>query len=555
MGRWIGGLVVASAAWFNAGQAQDLFFVNGADVYIQSGADVYIYGGLNASGSSALIQNDGTIHLRLDPAAGKENWTNNASANLLTGTGTVYLEADGPQEITGTFPTHFYNLVLAGAGVTEKWLRGVDAYVHGTLDLTNEILYVDTHTMYIVNTAPGALIRTGATAPTFSNALYEGIVVSSHASTTARHKGFLARAVVAGQSYFFPVADTTQATKRFRPVIVHPVNLPSGTQDTIFVRLVNVPPSTDGYDPGRYQRPITGMPDLFYWLIHSNGDNSLRNDSISVFYDHTVDGQYYSGYAHWNPDSPATASHGFGAPSPAWTYWDFDQTPINHTVNNPAGQLSEIHQRFTGRYDPHNVSGQGASWAFALTNEPILPLDYIVLKAVPQNHSIVLRWRVGSEDETVVGYELLRREDAQVEQEVIAWQPAVGQTSYEYEDREVVPGVRYWYQVRGIHDDGSDKFSNVVSAILGGEGFSAMVVSDPFDEGMAFVVLTATEPVQVQLELYDPSGKLVWTQTGLKVHGQKRIPLPTAMLAEGVYPLVVRRQAQGAEPVVLKVLR
>ena len=542
--------------------AQDLVYVVGADVYIQSGADVYIYGGLTASNSASLIQNDGQIFIRLDPAAGKENWTNNASANLLTGTGTVYMEADGPQEITGTFPTTFYNLVLGGAGVNEKWLRGVDMYVKNTLNLNDEILYVDTHTVYLLNPAPNSLLRTGPTTPDFTDNINEGIIVANHSTRDLRHKGFLARAVQAGQSYFFPVGDTTQLTKRFRPVIIHPLSIPSGqTQDTIFVRFVNVSPLTDSYDPNRYQDPITSVGNVFYWLIHSGGEANARQDSIIVFYNDAVDGGYYKGIAHWNPDSTDVNT----STTPAWTYKDFNNpnSPgqcLTCPVNKTADTLSYIRQKFIGRYDPFNyatnTSGQGASWVFTLVVDPVLPLDFVVLKATPQKDHILVEWTVPMEGEDVMGYELLRS-DVFTKREAIYWQDAkkvTGLYTYSYNDYNVERGVVYEYVVRAVFSDGTERYSNVATAMLGEENglASVSIIDNQFDGNMS-VLLTSTQPTTADLLMYDATGRLVWMKQKVSVNGVATVHVPYNVLARGVYTLSVRFEREGV--VALKVMR
>ncbi|NPA34938.1 MAG: hypothetical protein GXO48_08440 [Chlorobi bacterium] len=556
-GKGMKGLAVALGLSILSLNAQDLFYVVGGDVYIQPGADVYIYGGLHATNSTSLIQNNGQIFIRLDPAAGKENWTNNASPNLLTGTGTVYMEADGPQEITGTFPTTFYDLVLGGAGTNEKWLRGVDMYVQNTLNLTDEILYLDTNTAYLLNPSVTALSRTGAITPNFSDNTNQGIIVSNHSTRDRRHKGYFARAVQANQTYFFPVGDTTQTTKRFRPILFKPVSIPSGrTQDTIFVRFVNIPPATDQYDPNRYQDPITTVGNVFYWLIHSNGESLPRNDTITVFYNDLTDGGYYKGFAHWNPDSTDVNTN----TTPAWTYKDFQGPCTGCNVNNAGPTLSYIYQNFIGRYDPFNYatnsSGQGASWVFTLVQDPILPLEFIFLKALPKADHIQLQWTVPMEGDDVIDYELYRS-DKITEKEVIHRQSALGVISthtYTYEDHNVEKGVLYEYVVKATLTDGTQRYSNVATAMLGTQdGIASATLMDNRFDGDLSVLLTASEPTMAQIAIYDATGRLVWFKSDILVNGGTTVKIPDETLARGMYNLQVRFDRQGV--VTMKVLR
>ncbi len=556
-GKAIKGLAIAIAMLSASLKAQDLFYVVGGDVYIQPGADVYIYGGLNATNNTALIQNDGQIFIRLDPAVGKENWTNNASPNLLTGTGTVYMEADGPQEITGTFPTTFYNLVLGGLGTNEKWLRGVDMYIQNSLDLTDEILYVDTHTAYLLNPSPSALLRTGVTIPNFTDNTNEGIIVANHSTRDLRHKGFFARAVQANQTYFFPVGDTTQLTKRFRPILFTAKTIPSGQlQDTIFVRFVNTPPATDLYDPTRYQDPITAVSNVFYWLIHSGGEALPRNDSIVVFYNDLTDGGYYKGFAHWNPDSTDVNTN----VPPAWTYKDFQGPCVGCNVNNTGPTLSYISQIFIGRYDPFNyatnTSGQGASWAFTLVQDPVLPLEFIFLKATPQKDHIQLQWTVPMEADDVIDYELFRS-DGMTGKQLIHKQNAVGTIStytYTFEDFNVEKGILYEYVVKATLTDGTQRYSNVATAMLGGQDAlaSATLMDNQFDGNLS-VLLTSSEPTIAEITIYDATGRLIWFKSDIMVNGGTTVEIPYDALPRGIYNLLIRFDKQGV--VTMKVLR
>lgn len=330
-------LVLAGQGGYGNLHAQVLVTNTGTHIEITNGAIFYVQGGVWLQ-NNATINNDGDLYVTTHTDPGTEDWINDASTTALTGTGTVYLSADGPQNITGQFSTTFYDLVLDGAGNTIKSLKGVDAYVTNTLQLNDEILDVDTHVLYLLNPDPSALMRTGPTMAPYTGSVTEGMV---QASADVRNKGYFARVVQPANVYLFPVGYLD--SNLFRPVEIEVMNLPEGQmEDTMYVRLVPGDPSIDGWARTRKDSMVVEVFDRYYFLIHDGKTPADRDERIRIYFDSLEFTP--SGIAQWRLDRPDVGS---GAP-PAWSTRGFtaDSVGVTHT----PGALSYIEQDFTSRY-------------------------------------------------------------------------------------------------------------------------------------------------------------------------------------------------------------
>lgn len=87
--------------------------------------------------------------------------------------------------------------------------------------------------MYVTNTSPGAITRTGA----LNSTPVQGFVSSTGT-------GRLWRNTASVSNYLFPVGSSVPPA-RFRPVSIRPL---SASANTFGVRMVNNDPNTDGFN-------------------------------------------------------------------------------------------------------------------------------------------------------------------------------------------------------------------------------------------------------------------------------------------------------------------
>ncbi|MCS7028846.1 MAG: T9SS type A sorting domain-containing protein [Bacteroidia bacterium] len=526
-------------------RSQDLFFINGATVTVQSGAEVWIFGGLNATGASSQITNNGNIYVEANVGGG--DWTNNAGPGLLSGTGTVTIGANINQNIGGTFPTTFFNLTLksstvAGssigvvadnATVTQKImtqnifvgansdatnLGSPPTNFSGVLNLNNEVLNTQTFICSVVNPATTAITRTGAVTAPYSNATNEGMVISSGA-------GRLGRTTSLAGTYFFPVGSLT-GTPRFRPVeIITPAAV---ANKGYLVRMENSNPtalsSNLDTDPGE---ELFSINQAYYHIINHTLAGA-DNVTIRIHHDFTADNVCDANHV--------TIANLIG------TIWQ-NQTPTISTTVNASPLLSWTQDNpYNGNYNTENFALAG--WwnnvpIFDGTPACTFPVTEIKLVAQGKENHIGLKWTTNVEA-NVKGFYLERSDDNGLSFNDITYQNSLGNSStprhYTHDDHAVVKNHTYFYRVRQVSKDGQVMYSNIAEATLldGNLSWGIEIYPNPMSN-QAQVVFNLNEDNNIQLAVYNALGQAIINKTYVLKAGSHTITVNTSTLSKGVY--------------------
>ncbi len=339
---------------------------DGAHIVTESGATIYTQGEVRNrvnGGNNGTVTNDGTI---LTTHANPNNASYyNLNADAITqGNGTFEIEGDwvnsaifngdmgevilnGPnQMITGDSVSTFNDLTLTGTGTKTLDL---DAEVTGILALTDRRLHTDTNSMFVLNTAPGAITRS----PGLTNTV-QGFVSSD--ST-----GWLVRKMDQSSSYLFPVGDSV-GTPRFRPADLTPSNT---NPQTFRARLKNSDPTPDGYDVTNKAAGIGPVNSDFYWHIDRTSGSDPMN--VQLFYDEAVDTADMAVHwaAQWEMMGAPTNTMN-GSPqlsSVSHSGWNtFTPDPFNIAANPlqvDAGNDTTICVGDTAQLDANVIGGTG----------------------------------------------------------------------------------------------------------------------------------------------------------------------------------------------------
>jgi len=221
-------------------------------------AEMYVTGDIT---NDALMNGNGHIRLLGD-------WFNN---NIFTaGTGTVFLEG-ADQLLSGSVETAFYNLTLDGSGLKTQT---IDKSASGILDLKHLELQTETHTFFMENTDPAAIIRT------------TGFVSSLNG-------GKLSRNTNTSSSYLFPVGSSL-GELRYRPVEINP---DLSGNNTYTVRFANHESTDEGYNVSNLDDEVCQVnPEFYHQIGRSAGTSSA---DINIFYDEATDGEW-EGISNWN---------------------------------------------------------------------------------------------------------------------------------------------------------------------------------------------------------------------------------------------------------------
>lgn len=226
---------------------------DGSLIFTQPGALIHVQGGVINQDNMSNIgtwDNRGQVSIQGD-------WTNNSSGNAFINSSPGVVELFGAnQTIRGTTPTYFYTLNLTGTGIKTQ---NVDARVLGFLNLNDRELATQGNVMYVTNTAPGAITRTGG----LNSTPVQGFVSSTG-------NGRLWRDMSSVSNYLFPVGSSI-ITPRFRPVVIKPL---SASPNTFGVRMVNNDPNVDGFNRA-LRDPLLGPinPGWYQKINHVSGSS------------------------------------------------------------------------------------------------------------------------------------------------------------------------------------------------------------------------------------------------------------------------------------------
>jgi hypothetical protein len=169
----------------------------------------------------------------------------------------------------------------------------------------------------------------------------------------------------------------------------------------------------------------------------------------------------------------------------------------------------------------------------------IVPVELSSFIATPDLNSIVLKWETASEINNS-GYEILRSIDGRYYHKVF-WTDGHGNSqegqSYSWVDRNIRPNTNYYYRLNQIDRDGTNTYSEVVSAMITDE--KIIEVSEVFPNPVKkdFVKLKINTPVEVEAKLiiFDGMGMLVKKGEKLLIKGTNFLKINVRNLVPGIY--------------------
>ena len=492
---------------------QNEFYNDGANVYIQAGALVYVQGEVvndDQAGNVGRIFNSGDLQLT-------GNWTNtSASSNVFQafdpGT-TTFLGNNAVQTIGGTLDTYFNNLTINKPAGTFEVRQLRNSLSDGVLNLTNDFLNTQTFTFLVANPNPAAITRTGPIVPNYTNSTTEGYVTSTPGST-----GRLARAtstLFPGGIYFYPVGTSN----RFRPVEITPTSVGNNVYTVQYVDLPTF--STNLKQPTL----STINPAWYHFIERAVSMGSPEN--IRIYHDFTADDVCDINnvtMAEWN-----------------LALWA-DLSPTTST-QNPSPTLSWTQRSaYPGTYPTPWVSNQFALAGLFIgpnVSSCVFPVELTKLSATALESTIRVDWEAASQSNNM-GWFVERSLDGRNFND-IGWIDGAGTTvqtlNYDLEDLDVVPGVLYYYRLRQMDFDGGSSQSEIVSAMLAGDGFS---IGEPYPNpsaGLVNIPMSLSKVSDVKVSVVNMLGQELLTQKHSLQSGYQVVTLNLSELAQGVYHL------------------
>ena len=288
--------------------------------------------------------------------------------------------------------------------------------------------------------------------------------------------------------------------------------------------------------------------DLVYWTNYvaaqATGPNAgcAYGDTIT-----NLNSIYVTKYTGSSEDGSYTNN------SPSGLYRVFGKNAVVNG-NGPltaidAGQTSVTTGGSTNRhYVELNVTEFSEFWLGGSQSIEALPVSMIYLEAEAMNNdSIQVRWATASEVNNRE-FDVERSTDGNT-WTIIGLVPGHGNSTqenvYAYNDLNVVPGIRYYYRLKQIDYNGNYKYTDIVQAMLTGQGtFMVMnFVPNPTIGNTQLTVVT-TKAQEITVDFYDMIGQKVYSATEQLVAGTNKIDFDLRKYAPGTYSATVTTENQ-----------
>jgi hypothetical protein len=255
---------------------------------------------------------------------------------------------------------------------------------------------------------------------------------------------------------------------------------------------------------------LSGLTDLY--VTKYSGDNEdgdyTNNDSSDLYLVFGPTTSYPT-----QPDGPlVVTANGFG--------------PNRHTLRiNNLKQLSEFWL--------HGSGGMGTP----------LPVEMLYLEAQAMDNSYIqVRWGTAVEIDNN-GFQVERSIDGQ-SWSAIGWVDGNGNTTvthhYHYNDYNVTAGIRYYYRLKQIDNDGDYEYTGIVSAIINtGITFSVKdFIPNPATHTTTLFI-TSTGEQSIEVDIYNAIGQKMLSQRHTLNKGSNQLPFNLDQFAAGSYTAIV----------------
>lgn len=194
--------------------------------------------------------------------------------------------------------------------------------------------------------------------------------------------------------------------------------------------------------------------------------------------------------------------------------------------------------------------GELTSWRLDFCSLVVLPVDLLSFDVYGRENAIQLYWKTASEYNNA-GFEIERRSETEREftaiGEVLAADEVQQVNNYEYLDKDVRPGTRYYYRLRQNDLDGQFEYSPIRTAKMEGVELGLQVYPSPA-RGELFGFLNV-QSGEVELRLHDLNGRVVKEQL---VSGNQFV-MNLEGLSAGLY--VLRARHAGGEEIIKLVVK
>ncbi len=477
----------------SSASAIDFEIETGATSYLPSlvlnnaaGLGTSLYPGTDISVKGSITINSGTT-LDNDWGSGfyynfslTGNW-NNDGTFLHHNQKYVQFNGSSAQFITGTTTTLFNQLILANA-----W--GLTLSSPATINGTSGVLTLSSGKLYTSSTNILAMMA-GTSVAGASNSNFVYGPMSKTGST----------------DFIFPVGKDLQ----YRPISVTSLT----GSETFTAEYFHADPDAVPYDVTLMDPTLDHIGRCEYWILNRAGSVNA-NVTLS-----------------WNTYSCGVSS----LPDLAVARWDgamWKDHGNGGTTGFPATSGTVISSAAVTSFSPFTLASRVTAGAV----NP-LPVELISFTAsFNSSNTVDVKWTTASE--TNNDYFTVERSADGMRFDKINQTDGAGNSSsvlnYSTTDYTPLSGVSY-YRLRQTDFDGNEEFSQIVSVEKNATDFEIINTVHETTQGQLTVYFNCGSDCNIALELYDISGKKVFSSPKNVLENNSGIVIPTSSLAGGIY--------------------
>lgn len=192
-----------------------------------------------------------------------------------------------------------------------------------------------------------------------------------------------------------------------------------------------------------------------------------------------------------------------------------------------------------GNYTVTVTDANGCTTTIPVTINCVLPIEYAFLTANPVNKDIALDWETTTELNNM-RFDVLRGTDGENFSkigEVASTATQGGGATYSFLDRNVSPGVVYYYQLQQFDYDGHTSKSNIVHALVmeGATDLVRSVFPNPFEDEVS-IELRMPRDAQLRVDITNVAGQSLGIVREYTLKGGKQtVRLSLKEMAAGMY--------------------
>ncbi len=421
------------------------------------------------------------------------DWSN--SGTFTTGTGTVIFNGSLAQSIIGT--TVFNNLTVSKP--TNLTLTGTTT-INGVLTLTNGNIVSSAYPA-----APLLLLGSASSV--------------SGGSSTSFVSGQIRKTMNSGTSFAFPLGSIAAA--RFRPATVGSTS----ALDTWDASYIGNNPTTDGYSNTSFNvANMAQVSQYEYWQVACASGTSSASLTLS-----------FGAGSYGGSDVGILSS----MKTVRWTGAQWDLPPGGGTFSQSGTNVTgTVTVSFQNAFSPQTLATDD--------NNSTLPIELLEFTGKRDLSGVILNWKTAQEINSD-RFEIERSPDGSRFSK-IGTRPAAGTSktmrSYQYVDKEVSETTRYYYRLRQVDNNGSARYSGVVSILAAGEVTERWAAfPNPIQAGQLFEVKLMDTRVDnsraVQMMLISFDGRVIFKGEGLLDQLNPRLVSKFDDLSTGIYLLQI----------------